>query len=827
MARNEDHYAVVIGLSRYPKLGEPPPSDLKGPVNDASRVREWLIDPDGGGLPEGNVETVITPEPFPEAGAPERDEIQRKFRDLADRAEAKRLRVGALLGRRLYVYVSGHGFSPMVNQGCLHAGDAGGIATGTNVYITAWLERLQDAGYFFETVLWMDCCMNRESREEPSLPTIRKMVSPSPPGPSFSAVAARRPLSAVEQERPDGTYGGVFTTVLLEGLRGAAANPYGMVTGRSLADWIRNAQRSRLSATDLADPRVSKEPDVFREDQGLVFARGVAPMTFPVTFKLAGGKGKAWRLWKGRPPAALEGSATASRFQLELTPGLYVIEVEALGLRQGFEVTGPAEITIDQPGPPVRIESNLVPITINPDDPMAEVYLVDQAFQLVDKDIGRLSTSVPPGIYKTRIRSGDRLAEQVYLLDAPPPAAETVPSLPAFEAAAPLPQTAFTHEYHEGALGDALDRVDLSPGAGSQILLMTRMWREKDARHKRLPASAALQLWGPNGRIADLRTEGRRSNWRDPYAMVLIDVDPGLYYIRREAGGSTVEQCLVALEGQRSSFFFLVTPDSRQPEESAQPRSGLLMHPIGTPFDPVQDKLILQAQSAIGKSRPALTRELEELLLDAPPSPLAELLGAHLLILEQAKRPSLKVERLPHLVQRLRQSFAAVASGDVDALALAASPPDDPAINQIGAPPMLKASWDIIAEASVRQPRLIPTDLYDRIFASAPGATFNAWAIDPETREATRRRLAETFAGERQSREAERAQQMATMMTDMQVTLQPDRYAIDAVTLAEGDLPQVAMGLPRAPITAASPGLPEDTAEKLRALGLPASVLDL
>ena len=35
------------------------------------------------------------------------------------------------------------------------AGNAGGITMGNNVFITRWMEQFQDAGYFFETVLWM------------------------------------------------------------------------------------------------------------------------------------------------------------------------------------------------------------------------------------------------------------------------------------------------------------------------------------------------------------------------------------------------------------------------------------------------------------------------------------------------------------------------------------------------------------------------------------------------------------------------------------------------------------------------------------------------
>ena len=49
-----DHYAVVIGISSYPKLGDPPPADLRGPGVDADSVVTWLTGPfrsAGGGSP--------------------------------------------------------------------------------------------------------------------------------------------------------------------------------------------------------------------------------------------------------------------------------------------------------------------------------------------------------------------------------------------------------------------------------------------------------------------------------------------------------------------------------------------------------------------------------------------------------------------------------------------------------------------------------------------------------------------------------------------------------------------------------------------------------
>src|SRR5215472_8538461 len=46
---NENHYAVVVGINRYPGI-----SDLAGPVNDAAAFYGWLVDDTAGGLPPEN-----------------------------------------------------------------------------------------------------------------------------------------------------------------------------------------------------------------------------------------------------------------------------------------------------------------------------------------------------------------------------------------------------------------------------------------------------------------------------------------------------------------------------------------------------------------------------------------------------------------------------------------------------------------------------------------------------------------------------------------------------------------------------------------------------
>ena len=104
--------------------------------------------------------------------------------------------------------------------------------------------------------------MNRMSTLPPSVAPAQPLNMPGAAGPTFIAFAAQRPLKAVERAFAEDAdkFHGVFTWTLMQGLQGAAVDGFGMVTGRSLADWLRNAQRSNMDKRDLEDPDVAEEP---------------------------------------------------------------------------------------------------------------------------------------------------------------------------------------------------------------------------------------------------------------------------------------------------------------------------------------------------------------------------------------------------------------------------------------------------------------------------------------------------------------------------------------------------------------------------------------
>ena len=257
-------YAVVVGIAEYPGL-----TNLAGPDTDAQAVYDWLVDPAGGNLERENVELIrsaqfdpIDPQdPKPASGS----------------VKAALLRIAAKTqqapGNRLYMYFSGHGFAPTLEEGALFTAEASQLAP-FHVYAHSWLKAFRRAGMFRDVVLWMDSCMNYQQSVMPDEAEMRISRSTKPPGPAFVGLAAQT-KSALEHKMADGKVHGVFTWTLLEGLRGGASDERGRVTGESLKAFLQSAMPEFLPDEVRRAAAVDLHPFV-RADEGMVFTRFAA-----------------------------------------------------------------------------------------------------------------------------------------------------------------------------------------------------------------------------------------------------------------------------------------------------------------------------------------------------------------------------------------------------------------------------------------------------------------------------------------------------------------------------------------------------------------------
>ena len=145
----ENDYAVVVGICRYPALRE-----LSGPVNDAHSFRDWLVT--RGAVPPGNIELVVTPDNAETM-------TQRNAQPLRDQVimalDAVLGNVGqqGKAGRRLCLFLAGHGYARQVDDAALLMANAGGgsFPSVSGTQVANWFRA---SATFDEIVLIMDCC---------------------------------------------------------------------------------------------------------------------------------------------------------------------------------------------------------------------------------------------------------------------------------------------------------------------------------------------------------------------------------------------------------------------------------------------------------------------------------------------------------------------------------------------------------------------------------------------------------------------------------------------------------------------------------------------
>jgi hypothetical protein len=335
---NPDDHALVFGIRRYADVAAGWIDDLEGPDNDAAAIAAWLRDPRGGGLPRENVRVVRSaesPDPFRDGrGEPDQVRVMKALEEVAQ-LPGRRYE-GQYAGRRLYVYVSGHGWASRRDQAAVVTADAK-RSTPLNVDVTSWMDWMFEAAPFRELVLWADACATRVL--PPTILgacTLRPVASPNAAKVKmFQAFAAPIGLLAVENQMLDGQWHGAFTYALLLGLQGAARTP---VTSDSLRDYLHNAVTDFMSEADRRRRTVAREPAFGRTDP-ITFS---APdrLTFTVTVDVPPacvGKRALVADGPSSPPVA-ETVLTDQSWELELETGLYEVSVPQTGHAKAFKV---------------------------------------------------------------------------------------------------------------------------------------------------------------------------------------------------------------------------------------------------------------------------------------------------------------------------------------------------------------------------------------------------------------------------------------------------------------------------------------------------------
>ncbi|MET0981912.1 MAG: hypothetical protein ABWY02_07420 [Telluria sp.] len=776
---NEQDHAIVVGISRYPGFGATPTdaANLNAPVRDANDIHEWLVSPRGGGLLPENAKLICSDEGAAAptdvlSAAPKLQEIQDEFYKLVLKAdENERAGNGLHVGRRLYIYMSGHGFAPGMYTGCLFVANATTL-TVPNVFASGWLEGFKEAAYFDEFVLWMDCCMDRQITVVPEAIALRsQQARPRPPAPTMVAFAASRPLRTIETTI-DGAVHSVFTHTLLKGLNGAAMDQQsGRVTGRSLGDYLLNAMKDWIPPAEMNNPLIAKEPNIVEAAAGLVLVEaqeaGFAAQSYPVTLRFPNTplqpQPSQARLWRGIPPRADTLEIVDGVASIACERGLYVVEVPGQGLRKGFEVTGsgPVEVGIGlsdrgapvqepPPGRDYRLDIDL--------GGASEIFVVDADFKLVGRGRGGwLKEQKPFGIYKIKTRLGRELHEKVIFLDSDAPielGGSSLLGAPILLPKEGLPDQGLPAAEH------LLSQVHVYAGDGAEILLMVRdeppLAAGRDGSPVPVDSSVSYGtrlLDAARHVLADLDVHGvRRRQGEDiggqpvakPLACCRITVSPGAYYLQRQLSGGTLqEQTILAMGGFRTEMHEI---RSRLPAGAGQELSReqvMVMFDLHAPLSDQQVRdhaeLIEAATVALADHRKILTDHLHAQLATDFKDPVTGLLGAHLLVIEAESDPEFDpaagIPSLDAVVIRLR-TLVGNGQPDVEALSQRCADRNLRGKGPLQYPPLFSRSWKIAVAASDENETLVPAALWEQVHAKLPAAPYCAWATDDRSREA-------------------------------------------------------------------------------------------
>lgn len=320
----DDDYAIIIGIERYRDRRVAP---LRGARSDALRFRDWVVSHRGGKVQPKHVKVI-----GPAAGA---REIRRAFIDLCERAKGK-----ARIGRRLYLYLSGHGIAQNRDETSLFASDGGPGAPQHHIPGWCYASWFMYSAYFREVVLFADCCRTAY-RDLPVQPfPLDDVDSPSAGKVAYvKGFAVKYGQSALELGGRRAR--GLFTTALIAALKNGYQDE--KVTARSVLAYLHNDP-------ELNDWRETQELSFVHEGE-LVFARrppeGLPTFRLELRLKVAGtpvveGGPAPWK-WDVR-----RGTGT-QRYVAHLPVGLYAVKVQGKPLAY-FEMSAgrgrPTHVTV-------------------------------------------------------------------------------------------------------------------------------------------------------------------------------------------------------------------------------------------------------------------------------------------------------------------------------------------------------------------------------------------------------------------------------------------------------------------------------------------------
>lgn len=325
-----DDYAVVVGVQDYPGVAG---ARLTGARADAQDFVKWLGE---AGVPRDHIFARVSGTRRSRsvaAASPGLTAIKQAFKEIVARVQQGQLgmNAGTRLGRRLYIFLAGHGFEATGSQPVLLAADAD-PAEPANIPGRLYAEYFREAACFDEVVLFMDCC--RSVTPESLMPVpFTRLVGIGPKARRFYGFAT---LSAdVARETGQGRRSrGAFTAALLDGLRGKA-EINGVVTDESLAAYVKR----RFMAGGLVDADGEPQLPELETSGDRIELHRLAVKRHQVTLPV--GKRREYKITGKGAATVASGTAAGATVRVQLPNGAYVLYVDD-ELRGTFVVAGAA-----------------------------------------------------------------------------------------------------------------------------------------------------------------------------------------------------------------------------------------------------------------------------------------------------------------------------------------------------------------------------------------------------------------------------------------------------------------------------------------------------
>ncbi|HEX8213993.1 MAG TPA: caspase family protein [Allosphingosinicella sp.] len=208
MTHAPDDYAVVIGIDHYPNWASGAKT-LKGPSTDAADFRDWLVDPDGGGLAPEHVRLIVSAELPP---GPLHHAIDDSLREIRGMSRGK-------TRRRFYFYFGGHGHVPAMMQAqalCLANWSLEDQRAALD--LDSYRKTIAGCMEFEETLFFLDCCRLRLA-VPPGKPTELECADPKLAGRQLATLFGTEPHGASFEGVVGEDIRGYFTAALLQILR--------------------------------------------------------------------------------------------------------------------------------------------------------------------------------------------------------------------------------------------------------------------------------------------------------------------------------------------------------------------------------------------------------------------------------------------------------------------------------------------------------------------------------------------------------------------------------------------------------------------------------